>query len=144
MTWRHLLIDRTAAIVDGVAAACRWLNAQARWWLTLVWYAYWIVVATGAVLCLLMAALTLVTVLMGVPWLLPPDPSPDPRRAPAWPTRLEGHDHPRPCQMPRCGFIVVAASGKMKDELCRAHDWEVHQLPSIDEVKRAFDRSDRC
>ena len=43
---------------------------------------------------------------------------------------------------PRCGFIVVAASGKMKDELCRAHDWEIHQLPSVDEVKRAFARSD--
>jgi uncharacterized OB-fold protein len=40
---------------------------------------------------------------------------------------------------PRCGFVVVAASPAMKDELCRAHDREVHQLPSAAELIAAFE-----
>ncbi len=30
---------------------------------------------------------------------------------------------------PRCGFVVVAASPKMCDALCRAHDAEYHPRP---------------
>jgi len=63
MTARRLLIDGPAAMVDAVAFSVR-----------LLWYAMWIVGATLGVLCLLLAALTLITVLAGVPWLMPPAP----------------------------------------------------------------------
>jgi hypothetical protein len=43
---------------------------------------------------------------------------------------------------PRCGFVVVAASTTERDALCRAHDWEAHQDPSLDEVRRACNRTD--
>jgi len=60
---RRWLIDTPAAIVDAVAFGVR-----------LVWYATWIVGATLGVFCLVLAVLTLVTVLAGVPWLMPPPP----------------------------------------------------------------------
>ena len=61
MTARRWLIDGPAAIVDGAAFGVR-----------LVWYATWIVGATLGVFCFILAVLTLITVLAGVPWLMPP------------------------------------------------------------------------
>jgi hypothetical protein len=70
MTWRLLLIDGPAAIVTCVAAAVLWLDDHVTRLLTLVWYAYWIVVATGALLCLVAAALTVIAFLLGLPMAL--------------------------------------------------------------------------
>lgn len=65
MTLRRWLIDGPAVIVDAAAFGVR-----------LVWYALWIVGATLGVFCFVLAVLTLVTVLAGVPWLMPPPPPP--------------------------------------------------------------------
>jgi hypothetical protein len=63
MTLRRLLVDGPAAIVDAAVFGVR-----------LLWYALCLVAGTLGVLCLILAALTLITVLAGLPWLMPPAP----------------------------------------------------------------------
>ncbi len=60
---RRFLVDLPAAIVDLVAFGVR-----------LLWYATWLVAGTLGALCLILAALTVITVLAGIPWMLPLDP----------------------------------------------------------------------
>jgi len=76
MTYRRLLIDGPAAIVDATTAAGAWLDEQIAFGVTLLWYAYWITVATVMVLCLLTVAAWLA---LGSPTPLPDAPAVLPR-----------------------------------------------------------------
>lgn len=76
MTPRRLLVDGPAAIVDLATAATAWLDEQIAFGLTLVWYAYWITVATVLTLCLLTIAIWLA---LGSPAPLPDAPAVLPR-----------------------------------------------------------------
>jgi hypothetical protein len=78
---RALLLDGPAWIVD---TALPWLDDHVLALLLLLWRAYWLIIATLALACWVMAALTLVTWLLGSPILMPvtdeaPLPSPPAR-----------------------------------------------------------------
>src|SRR5262245_8032817 len=79
-SWRALLVDGPVWVVDHLGPALERtidaVNAFERWlWRTLLeplWRGFWILVAAGAIVCLMTAALWIVLTLLGIPVPLPP------------------------------------------------------------------------